>query len=160
TVGDINLTNNNGYSERIIKINSLYVVNPDLMLGEPCYGRGHHEKDEFILKDDGRNLSESLAATLIRQLPANGYRSPLPSVESQMTDSESDRAEFQAAAGLDRFSGLERVCVDELLEIYVAAKDVIRLQMHDASDEELTERQHELSHLYNRFRMRFGCIDK
>jgi len=33
-----------------------------------------HERDEFILKEDGRDLAASLAEALIRQLPADGYR--------------------------------------------------------------------------------------
>jgi len=156
---DVRLNNDSG-EEREIKINGFYVQRPELMLGLPYYGRGMHEKDEFLLKADGRDLGESLAETLIRQLPADGYRAASPSIQNELPGGQSDREEFLAAANLDRLPERDRACVNELLEIYVAAKDVIRLQLFDASDEELAEKQQELSRLYDRFRMRYGYIDK
>src|SRR4030095_3280214 len=72
----------------------------------------------------------------------------------------SDRDDFLAAANSDGLSERDRDCVNQLLEIYVAAKEVIRLQLRDASDEELIAKQREWSDLYAGFRMRFGPINK
>jgi N12 class adenine-specific DNA methylase len=157
--GGANLINDAG-EEREITINGFYIERPELMLGRPCFGRGMHERDEFILKDDGRDLAESLAEALIRQLPAEGYRAISVQLRDEVSNASSDREEFLQTAGLDRLSGRDRACADELLEIYVAAKDVIRSQLRDALDEELAERQRELSRLYDRFRMRYGYIDR
>src|SRR5262249_9594038 len=81
-------------------------------------------------------------------------------IQNEVSDAASDREEFLITAGLDRLSGRDRACADELLEIYVAAKEVIRSQLHDCSDEELAAKQRELSGLYDRFRMRYGYIDR
>jgi N12 class adenine-specific DNA methylase len=157
--GVANLTNDAG-EEREITLNGFYIEHPELMLGRPCFGRGMHERDEFILKDDGRDRAGSLAEALIRQLPADGYRAISVQIQDEIPDADSDREEFLETAGLDRLSGRDRACADELLEIYVAAKEIIRSQLRDDSDEELAEKQRELSGLYDRFRMRYGYIDR
>lgn len=151
---------NDAGGECEININNLYITRPELMLGRPCYGRGMYEREEFLLKDDGRDLAESLAQTLTRQLPADGYRTRSTPPQTEAPGERADREDFLAAADLDRNAERNRACTDELLEIYLAAKEVIRLQLHDAPDEELREKQQELSRLYDRFRMRYGPIDK
>ncbi len=160
-VGDVTLGNEE-CDEREIKINNIYIKHPELMLGRPCFGRGMHEEEEFLLKADGRDLAESLMMALIDQLPADGYRAFTVSSQSQIeaADGVSDREDFLAATNLDRGSERDRACAGQLLEIYLAAKEVIRLQLRDASDEEIQGKQQELSRLYDRFKMRFGPIDK
>src|SRR5262249_7831421 len=103
---------------------------------------------------------ESLTQTLIVQLPADGYRVFAAATVAEEIGAASDRDDFLAAANSDELSERDRACVNQLLEIYVAAKEVIRLQLHDASDEELRAKQRELSNLYAGFRMRFGYINK
>jgi hypothetical protein len=46
--GVANLINDAG-EEREITVNGFYIEHPELMLGRPCFGRGMHERDEFIL---------------------------------------------------------------------------------------------------------------
>src|SRR5262249_16822155 len=80
--GVAHLTNDAG-GERGITVNGFYVGHPELMLGAPCFGRGMHETDEFILMEDGRDLGTSLTETLTRQLPAGGYRARAVHPESE-----------------------------------------------------------------------------
>lgn len=157
-VGNITLGNDDR-EEREFSINNFYIAHPERMLGHPTYGRGMYEAEEFLLKDDGRNLAESLARTLISQLPANGYRAFIELATMDDIGIVSDRDDFLAAASINQLSERDHACVNQLLEIYVAAKEVIRLQLRDASDEELNAKQQELSDLYSGFKMRFGPIN-
>jgi N12 class adenine-specific DNA methylase len=157
-VGDINLSNDEG-EEQALSVNALYVAHPERMLGRPAFGRGMYEAEEFLLYDDGRNLAESLAETLITQLPADGYRAHADSSAIEVVCVVSDRDDFLAAANSGSLSERDRDCVNQLLEIYLAAKEVIRLQLRDASDEELKAKQRELSDLYAGFKLRFGPIN-
>ena len=157
--GTARLTNGAG-DECEIAINRFYIGYPDLMLGRHSFGPGMHEKDEFILKEDGRDLAGSLAETLIRQLPADGYHTFSAKLPSEASEVSSDREEFVATTGLGHLSGRDRACADELLEIYIAAKEVIRSQLRDGSDEELANRQGQLSRLYDRFKIRYGYLDQ
>lgn len=157
--GEITLSDGRG-NECELSVNNLYIRRPELMLGRPAFGRGMYEADEFLLHDDGRNLAESLAQTLIAQLPAVGYNASAESPVIEEIGAASDRDDFLAAASSADLPERDRDCVNQLLEIYVAAKEVIRLQLQDASDEELKDKQRELSDLYIGFRMRFGYINK
>ncbi len=60
---------------------------------------------------------------------------------------------------LDRLPGTSRQRASLLLDIYSAAKQVIRLQLLDAGDEKLAEAQRELNDLYHRFTARYGPIN-
>lgn len=157
-VGDITLSDGEG-DEREIFVNNLFIAHPEWMLGQPCFGRGMYEREEFLLKDDGRDLTASLAQTLIAQLPANGYCAFAVQVEPETGSLYSDQEDFLAATNYSELSERDRTCVNELLKIYVAAKEVIRLQLRDASDEELKEKQQELSGAYSQFKLRFGPIN-
>lgn len=157
-VGDVALDDNES-EERELSVNNLYVARPEWMLGRPAFGRGMYETEEFLLYDDGRNLAESLAETLIAQLPADGYRALAATSAVEAICAVSDRDDFLAAANFGSLSERDRDCVNQLLEIYLAAKEVIRLQLRDASDEELKAKQQELSDLYAGFKMRFGPIN-
>ncbi len=157
-VGAITLRDKEG-EERELSVNNLFIAHPERMLGRPAFGRGMYEADEFLLYDDGRNLAESLAATLIAQLPANGYRAFAEPLAIEAISAASDRDDFLAAASLDGLSERDQTCVNQLLEIYVAAKEIIRLQLWDAPDEELEAKQQELSDLYASFKLRFGPIN-
>ncbi|MCI0661788.1 MAG: hypothetical protein L0220_11995, partial [Acidobacteria bacterium] len=64
-----------------------------------------------------------------------------------------------SAINLDRLSGISRQRAASLLDIYTAAKQVIKLQLLDAGDEKIVEAQRELNDLYLRFTSRFGCIN-
>jgi len=157
-VGGITLGDEEG-EERELCVNNLYLTHPERMLGRPAFGRGMYEAEEFLLYDDGRDLAESLTETLIAQLPADGYRAHADSSAVEAISAVSDRDDFLAAANSGSLSERDRDCVNQLLEIYIAAKEVIRLQLQDATDEELKAKQQELSDLYDRFKLRFGPIN-
>jgi len=157
-VGGVTLDDEEG-EERELCVNNLYITHPERMLGRPAFGRGMYEAEEFLLYGDGRNLAESLAETLITQLPANGYRAFTESPMVEAISAVSDRDDFLAAANSGSLSERDRDCVNQLLEIYLAAKEVIRMQLRDASDEELKAKQQELSDLYSGFKLRFGPIN-
>jgi N12 class adenine-specific DNA methylase len=157
--GRITLRNEEG-DEIEVAINNLFIAHPEWMLGRPAVGHGMYGRDEFLLDGDGRNLGASLAETLIAQLPAGGYSQFAVSDCHEAEALSSDREDFLATAGRDDLSERDRACVEELLEIYVAAKEVIRLQLGDALDEGIQVKQQELSGLYARFTMRFGPINR
>ncbi len=158
-VGTLALRNDEG-DERELGINSFYIAHTDRMLGRPAFGRGMYEAEEFLLHDDGRDLAASLAETLIAQLAEDGYRAFAGGSTVEETSAASDRDDFLAAANVNQLSEHDQACANQLLEIYVAAKEVIRLQLRDASDDELKAKQQELCDLYFGFKRRFGPVSK
>ncbi|MGH9843330.1 MAG: hypothetical protein ACREEM_31710, partial [Blastocatellia bacterium] len=154
------ITLRNEEDDEVVAINNLFIAHLEWMLGRPAIGHGMYGRDEFLLDSDGRDLAASLAKTLIAQLPADGYRRFALSVCNETESLASDREDFLASAGCDDLSERDRACVEELLEIYVAAKEVIRLQLGDVSDEAIQAKQRELSSHYARFTMRFGPINR
>ena len=144
-----------------VPVNRFYIERPDLMLGVPGCSRGMYSDCEFTLKPDGRHLASVLRDSSISQLPYQAITAA-PSQPSMLTPSlmedalEKDKA---SAVNLDRLSGISRHRASLLLDIYSAAKQVIRLQLLDAGDEKLTCPQRELNDLYSRFTARYGPIN-
>ncbi|MBS1808814.1 MAG: DEAD/DEAH box helicase family protein [Acidobacteria bacterium] len=141
-----------------LKLNHYYTQYPAYLLGTPTFGRGMYQANEFLLQDDGRNLAASLAECLCAQLPAQGYQATTtletPSAISLTSPSEA----WINAAEIALLSERERNCVTELRAIYTAAKEVIALQLRDASDEDLQAQQQTLTDLYTRFKAQFGSL--
>jgi N12 class adenine-specific DNA methylase len=144
-----------------VPVNRLYIERPDLMLGIPGCSRGMYGDHEFSLKPDGRDLAAALRDSLISQLPSQTIAAtaanqstlaPLPVEDAQ----EKEKA---GAVDLDRLSGISRQRASLLLDLYSAAKQVIKLQLLDAEDEKLAEAQRELNSLYLRFTARYGPIN-
>lgn len=144
-----------------VPVNHLYIERPELMLGVPGCSRGMYGDHEFTLKPDGRDLAAALRDSLISQLPSQAITAttanqstlaPLPVEDTQ-------EKEKTGAVDLDRLSGISRQRASLLLDLYSAAKQVIRLQLLDAEDERLAEAQRELNSLYLRFTARYGPIN-
>jgi N12 class adenine-specific DNA methylase len=144
-----------------VPVNRLYIERPELMLGVPGCSRGMYGDHEFTLKPDGRDLAAALRDSLISQLPFQAITAtmvnqstsaPLPAEDAQ----EKEKAD---AVDLDRLSGISRQRASLLLDIYSAAKQVIKLQLLDAEDEKLIEAQRELNSLYLRFTARYGPVN-
>lgn len=142
----------NEYDHPIV-INQLYIERPELMLGAPAVSRGMYRDLEFTLKSDGRDLADALRGCLISQLPAQALA---PSAASQSSWLAEDTAEKEkvAAVDLDKLPTTSRQRAALLLDIYTAAKQVIKLQLLDAGDEMIVETQRELNNLYLRFTAR------
>ncbi len=144
-----------------VPVNRFYIERPDLMLGVPGCSRGMYSDCEFTLKSDGRHLASVLRDSLISQLPYQAITAA-PSQPSMLAPSlmedalEKDKA---SAVNLGRLSGISRHRASLLLDIYSAAKQVIRLQLLDAGDEKLTCPQRELNDLYSRFTAQYGPIN-
>lgn len=155
-----------------VTLNRSFIADPDLMLGQPVVGaHGMYGRNEFTLRPDGRDLAASLKATLRRVLPENLFAAAPTTVQVATTqdvthtneppscDPLEQAAQAELAGMSDGRAGLERARGENLLAIYHAAKQVIRLQMDGANDDELREAQAELNRLYDRFRVRFGYIN-
>ncbi|MGH9766456.1 MAG: hypothetical protein ACREAB_03400, partial [Blastocatellia bacterium] len=148
-----------------VPVNRFYIERPDLMLGVPGCSRGMYSDCEFTLKPDGRHLASVLRDSLISQLPYQAITAATsqpamlsPSLMPLLIEDaqEKDKAN---AVNLDRLAGTSRQRASLLLDIYSAAKQVIRLQILDAGDEKLSSAQRELNDLYSRFTARYGRIN-
>jgi N12 class adenine-specific DNA methylase len=141
-----------------VSINRLYIERLDLMLGVPACSRGMYSDYEFTLKPDGRHLADALRDSLISQMPAQAV-TPVTVSQPTLLVGDSGEKETTSAIDLDRLSGISRQRAALLLDIYTAAKQVIKLQLLDAGDETIAETQRELNDLYLRFTARFGYIN-
>ncbi len=141
-----------------VPVNRLYIERPELMLGVPGCSRGMYNDCEFTLKPDGRNLAGALRDSLISQLPSRAITATAASQPALPVEGIEEK-EKAGAVDLDRLSGVSRKRASLLLDIYSAAKQVIRLQILDADDEKLAGAQRELNDLYLRFTARYGPIN-
>ncbi|MGH9767338.1 MAG: Eco57I restriction-modification methylase domain-containing protein [Blastocatellia bacterium] len=144
-----------------VPVNLLYIERSDLMLGVPGCSHGMYSDCEFTLKPDGRHLASLLRDSLISQLPYQAITAVAsqPAMLSPSLIEDAQEKEKANAANLDRPSGTSRQRASLLLDIYAAAKQVIRLQLIDAGDEKLTSAQRELNDIYFRFTTRYGRIN-
>jgi len=148
-----------------VPINRFYIERPDPMLGIPGCSRGMYCDCEFTLKPDGGHLASVLRDSLISQLPYQAVTAAVSQPEMSapaLTPSlieDAHEKEKANAVNLDSLSGTSRQRASLLLDIYAAAKQVIRLQLLDAGDEKLTTAQQELNDIYFRFTTRYGRIN-
>jgi N12 class adenine-specific DNA methylase len=153
--GEITLTDARGES-RPVTINSLFAARPSLMLGRPALARRMYREEEFTLEADDRDLPAALREALVAQLPPRILSGAAAEGAAPVGAAESVDEDRAGAVNLDEFSGAARHRNVALLDLYGAAKKVIRLQLLDADDELLGAAQKELNQLYDRFRARFG----
>jgi N12 class adenine-specific DNA methylase len=113
------------------------------------------------LKPDGRDLAAALRDSLISQLPFQAITATMvnQSTSAPLPAEDTQEKEKAGAVDLDCLSGISRQRASLLLDLYSAAKQVIRLQLLDAGDEKLAEAQRELNSLYLRFTARYGPIN-
>ncbi len=144
-----------------VPVNRLYIECPELMLGVPGCSRGMYGDHEFSLKPDGRDLAAALRDSLISQLPSQAIVATAAnqSTSAPLPVEDAREKEEAGAVDLDRLSGVSRQRASLLLDLYSAAKQVIKLQLLDAEDEKLAEAQRELNSLYLRFTARYGPIN-
>ncbi|MGH9937966.1 MAG: Eco57I restriction-modification methylase domain-containing protein, partial [Blastocatellia bacterium] len=144
-----------------VPVNRLYIERPELMLGVPGCSRGMYGDHEFTLKPDGRDLAAALRDSLISQLPSQAITATAAnqSTSVPLLAEDTQEKEKAGAVDLDRLSGISRQRASLLLDLYSAAKQVIKLQLLDAEDEKLAEAQRELNSLYLRFTARYGPIN-
>lgn len=141
------------------KINNLFAAQPQLMLGVASVARGMYSNDEFTLRTDGRDLAAALREALKAQLPAQSL-AEAPQIESRPALEDRPASQDAAAAvNLEQLSGTARHRASALLDIYTAAKQVIRVQLLDAGDDEFGQAQRELNTLYGSFVTRYGYIN-
>jgi N12 class adenine-specific DNA methylase len=156
-----------------IMLNQLWATGETRILGRPIVApHGLYGRHEYTVQPDGRELAESLAQELRRQLPAGQCAAPVYEVEATEQGSNlrpplpPDPLELAAqdelaetSANGTSLSGLERDRAHSLLAIYRAAKRVIQVQVEGGDDAGLAEAQGELNRLYDRFRVRHGYIN-
>lgn len=158
-----------------VTLNRLFVSDPSLMLGQAIVSaHGMYGRNEFTVRGDGRDLAASLKETLCRTLPENLFAAA-PAISSspvknamaaQSAEKDADdldpleQAAQQELSGMsEAHAGLEQARAGHLLDIYTAAKSVIRLQMEGADDAAFGEAQNDLNRFYDRFRVRYGYIN-
>jgi len=154
-IDTLNFPNYRGHK---VPVNKLYIERPQLMLGVPECSRGMYTEYEFTLKPDGRSLPEALRDSLISQLPARSI-APTSASQPSLPAGDTEEKAKASATNLDRLSGTARQRAVLLLDIYTAAKHVIKLQINDADDGMISEAQTELNNLYMRFVSLFGYIN-
>ena len=159
-----------------IMLNRMMIADPTLMLGQAVVSQhGMYGRNEFTVRSDGRDLASSLSQKLKSILPANiiapeshtsnaATREEI-SHQQNAAQNESERdhldltLQLEIAEVSDARAGFEQARAAHLVEIYTAAKHVIKIQMDNGSDEALAEAQTELNRLYDRFRIRYGYIN-
>jgi hypothetical protein len=144
-----------------VPVNRLYIERPEMMLGVPGCSRGMYGDHEFSLKPDGRDLAAALRESLTSQLPSQAIAATTAnqSTSAPLPIEDAQEKEKAGAIDLDRLSGISRQRASLLLDLYSAAKQVIKLQILDAEDEKMAEAQRELNPLYLRFTARYGPIN-
>jgi len=141
-----------------LPVNRLYLEHPELMLSIPGCSRGMYSDIEFTLKPDERELAGALRDSLISQLPSQVIMAAVAANRPLLIEDTQEK-EKSDAVNLDLLSRTLRQRASLLLDIYTAAKQVIRLQLLDARDEMIAEAQRVLNDLYLRFTSRFGYIN-
>ena len=148
------------------KINRFFAEQPQWMLGTPALQHGMYRGSEFTLRGDGRDVASALREALTAQLPADLYT--MAEINSLFAEMEQDFAGLAAdsvaqdtaqAVVLEALPETSRQRATLLLDIYTAAKQIIRLQLLDADDDAIKAAQRELNHLYERFLFRYGNIN-
>lgn len=150
-------------AEADMPVNRLFATNPDLALGEMKLGRGMYARADLDVVATHNDLAKALREKLIVQLPANPLPVPAsilpapiqcPQAQPARTNSESEESLIK-----DQRNDTVRSRASALFELYLQAKQVIRLQLDDADDEALAEAQRELNWRYDRVRGRYGAIN-
>ncbi|MCA1622332.1 MAG: DEAD/DEAH box helicase family protein [Acidobacteria bacterium] len=156
-----------------VTLNRMFAEDERLMLGRPCIGQhGLYGRNEFtVTATEGTDLKDELIKTLRRALPADllvistgdEEKATVTADEAKQTSYEPDSLELAAQTELAGFSearaSLEQARAGHLLEIYRAAKEVIRIQVDGEPEESLQTAQAELGRTYDRFRIRYGYIN-
>ena len=153
-----------------VTLNRIFAEDESLMLGRACIGQhGLYGRNEFTVSaDEGKDIKDELAKTLQCVLPPDllAMRASVdasPITPATKPKHEQDSLEIAAQAEFAGISearaSLEQARAGHLLEIYRAAKEVIRIQVDDESDESLQFAQAELGRTYDRFRIRYGYIN-
>ncbi|MGE0883123.1 MAG: SNF2-related protein [Blastocatellales bacterium] len=164
---EIEIKNANG-EITVEKINRHFAENPQYMLGTPDLQHGMYRGNEFTLRGDGRDVAVALRETLIAQLPADLCADIANTSPSLFTEKEQGFAELNESSVVsDKAAAVDLAILPEssrqraslLLDIYTAAKQIIRLQLLDAEDDTIKAAQRELNQLYERFLFRYGPIN-
>lgn len=164
--GEIEIRNAND-EIAVEKINRYFVEHPEWMLGTPALQHGMYRGNEFTLHGDGRDVADALREVLTAQLPAD-LCAGVAETHSLFAEKEQDFAELTAdsitkdtaqAVALEALPENSRQRATLLLDMYTAAKQIIRLQLLDADDDTFKAAQRELNHLYERFLFRYGHIN-
>lgn len=156
-----------------VTINRVYAEDESLMLGQAVIGpHGLYGRNEFTVRAaEGQELAERLGETLCRVLPSDllapqaemDAEAALPALATPNLGSRPDALELAAQQELTGLSEaramLEQARAEHLLEIYRAAKEVIRVQVDGEDDGVLQAAQSSLNRLYDRFRIRYGYIN-
>ncbi|MBS1789697.1 MAG: DEAD/DEAH box helicase family protein [Acidobacteria bacterium] len=149
--------------ETEMPVNRLFVANPDLVLGEMKLDRGMYARADLRVAPKHDDLSTALREKLIAQLPASPLTAPaaISSVAIQHSQAQPAKESSESEDGLieDQRNSTARARASALFELYLQAKQVIRLQLDDADDEILAEAQCELNLRYERVRRRYGAIN-
>jgi N12 class adenine-specific DNA methylase len=151
-------------AEAEMPVNRLFATNPDLALGEMKLERGMYARTDLGVIATRNDLAEALREKLIAQLPANPLpaptAAPIIAIQHLQAQFTKERDESEENLIEDQQNSTARARASALFELYLQAKQVIRLQLDDADDEVLAEAQRELNWRYDRARSRYGAINQ
>ena len=147
-------------AEAEMPVNRLFAARPDLALGEMKLGRGMYARADLGIIAAHNDLAVALREKLIAQLPANPLPAPtaIPITAIQHSQTQFTK-ENEESLIEDQRNNTARARASALFELYLQAKQVIRLQLEDADDEALAEALRELNWRYDRVRGRYGAIN-
>ncbi len=144
-------------------VNRLFAARPDLALGEMKVERGMYARSDLGVIATQADLASALREKLIDQFLASPLTAPtaISSVAIQYSQAQAAKERHESEESLieDQRNSTARARASALLELYLQAKQVIRLQLDDADDEVLAEAQRELNWRYDRIHSRYGAIN-
>lgn len=169
-------TTSNGYA-----INSYFTEHPEMVLGTLEEQSTQFGKSCTVKADPNRELSEALEEAVSR---IAGHYEPIQSTRSGSV-SESDTQKVEETLPADpsvsnysytlengeiyyrensimrriNRSGVAKERIKGLLQIRIALKRVMQLQIEDASDEEVHRAQEQLGNIYDAFTKKYGLIN-
>jgi N12 class adenine-specific DNA methylase len=147
-------------SDLSVDINTIFANTPSLMLGIPSCEHGMYRNEEFTLRNDGSDLYEILSSTLKSVIPAGIITQSHTSTSIALSPLGDLAGKLE-----DKSEILQQVPISSqhrasmLFDIYQSAKQLINLQVADASDDLIVEAQKDLNYSYDKFKVRFGYIN-
>lgn len=150
-------------TEAEMPVNRLFATRPDLALGEVRLERGMYARADLSVVATHNDLAGILREKLIAQLPATPLPAPTAvssaAVQTSQVSLTKESVETEESLIEDQRNSTVRARASALFELYLQAKQVIRLQLDDADDEVLAEAQRELNWRYDRAHSRHGAIN-
>ena len=172
----LNLAEHVNREGEVFRINEYFATNPHMMLGEMASAGTMYRSNEAALVSDGRDLGHALREATA-SLPKGIYRAAQFAAKPHTVEpitapddvKENAFAIHDGAIAIRTGAALTPVenLPDEtarrirgLIKVRAAVREVLRTQLHDSNDEEITDARRHLNLTYDHFVSRFGPINE